>query len=465
MLDFSNVPGTLFSRLGKIGKVLSQQDLDQYNQQNNLIVGTGLVSLYDGEPDVQALIGSSYINLLNSTTYDSFLQGLAAATLNRMIFRDNPQLQQNLTTANTLTSLLELIRQMTAQVQSVATLTVTGTPGTFTGTGTGVVVFSSKRALDGKVMEYSLTENVKVVCTADSYTGGATLNNESLRITGVGAQPNPFAFDWPLGSDASIDVQAIDGGSDNSSGNLLTNSDFDSWTGNVPDNWVLQAGTAGTDVIEETALTYDTSSNKSLKLVGDGTASNFWLRQLFGDTTGTLGTLDPDTQYACNLWARGDGSVIASGVLRVSLCDSGGGVIKDNNGVDNSFDVDLTDLSTPWIPVNGSFRTPHIMPSSYYLDLRLTTAFESGKWAYLDRLAFGLMTQHYTGGPSYASFSGNVPFVVNDYATVDVESEFSSGGTRDAWGILLYRLFPEIATYELLIPSSGSPTIDNSWIA
>lgn len=468
-IDFSDATGNLFNRLGKLGKVIQQQDSYQNTQESNLIdVSTGLVAQYDAEADVQAIVGDNYISLLDSgaSTFGGFAQNLAAATLNRVVFRDNPQLRQTLTSADILTSLQELIRQMKAQGQSVLAMTVAGTPGVFIGTGNGVVVFSAKRALDGLVLENTLAENVKVTCSSDSYTGGATVSNETLQVTGTGRISNVFSFQWPAGSDGSISISAIDGGADDTNGNLLTNSDFDTWTSNVPDKWTLSAGTAGVDVIEESSITFDTSSNKSLKLVGDGTSNNFWLRQLFDSSTGTLGELEPDTQYACNLWCRCDGTTPGAGVIRGQLCYANGTVIKDNNGVDNSFDIDLTTLSgTTWKAFNGSFRTPHIMPSAYYLDLRLTTGLTSARSVYLDRVGLGEMSQLYVSGPSFACFSGSIPFVFGDYATVAVTNSRGAAGTLTTWQTLFSRLFPQMLSNELLLPSSAVPTISDARIS
>ena len=266
MLSFSNAAGNLFNRLGKLGLLIQQAKNYQTFQMPNMIdITDGVVAQYNAEPDLQAQMGSSYIELLNGISgVGGFAQGLAATTINRMVFRDNPQISQTLQQLNVTTSILEVIRQMKLAGVSVLAAGVTATPGTFSGTGNGIINASVRRPLDGVVLENSFSENLLLVCTDDSYLGGAVLGNEGFSVTGTGNQDNPFAFDWPLGSNSQITLNAIDGDSDNSSGNVLTNSGFESWASNVPDNFQITTGIAGTNVFEEVTIVYDpTSGGKS----------------------------------------------------------------------------------------------------------------------------------------------------------------------------------------------------------
>ena len=98
----------LFDRLGKLGALV--ENLSAYQAQQFLAMtstATGVVAYLNPESDVQALMGSSYINILSAmgSNIASPVQGICAAIANRMVFRDNPQLNQNLTSSNTLTSL------------------------------------------------------------------------------------------------------------------------------------------------------------------------------------------------------------------------------------------------------------------------------------------------------------------------------------------------------------------------
>lgn len=467
-LSFADAPQNLFNILGAIGSLIKQVKTYQTAQYTNMVDTTaGVVAQLNAESDVQALMGNSYISLLNSTSnIGQFCQQIAAAALNRKVYRDNPRIAQNLQSVNLIDSLREVIRQMKAAGASVLAQTITATPALFSANaanaGNGVIVASTKRPLDGMVLENALAETILFTCISDSYTGGNTEGNESFQVNGVGNQGDLFAFDWPLGSNGLINIDAIDGEQNNSGGNLLTNSSWDDWTGNTPDNWEITVGTAGTQVTKESSIVYD--GDFSLAITGSG-GVNTALRQLFDDSTGTLGTLDPLTQYSCNLFLRRDGTAAAAGVLTVELVDSGGTVIQDENGVNNSFTIDLTALTTSFVAYNGAFRTPTDLPDEMYLRLRCSTALTNGRVIYADRISLGVMQQLYVGGPFLAVHSGSIPFQLNDFSTCAITNSRGAAGTLSTFQTLFYRLFPEMISNELLLPSSGTPTIDDALIA
>lgn len=465
-LSFASAVGNLFNRLGKAALLIKQMRSYQTSQLANMTdTVNGVVAQFNAEPDVQALMGNQYIGLLNSAAgVGNFAQGLAASTLNRMIFRDNPQLSQTLQAQTTLSSLKELIRQMKAASASVLAMTIATTNGSFTGTGNGAINSSVRRPSDGLVLENTFAETLRLTCTSDSYDGSATAGNESLALTGTGRETNVFAFNWPLGSDASTSLNAIDGNEDNSAGNLLTNSGFEDFTSNVPDNWDLEVGTAGTHVFQEVTLIYDPSGGEALRILGDG--SNLTqIRQPFNDSTGTVGALEPATQYSFNVWARRDGVAPGAGVLTVDLWnETTGAVINDNNGTPNSFTIDLTGLTTSYLPQRGVFRTPSILPSTIYLRMRLSTALTTGRSVYFDKASLGLMTQAYTSGPYVAVHAGSTPFLIGDLGTIAVTNSRGAAGVLDTWQTAFTRLFPEMLSSELLIPSSSVPTIADGLI-
>lgn len=466
MLSFANATGNLFNRLGKLGLLIKQFSTYQSSQLPNLIdVSNGVVGQYNQESDIQAIIGDAYIGLLNNATIGSLVQNMAARTINRMVFRDNPQISQTLTSQNILYSINEVIRQMRIMGATVLAQTITISAGSFTGVGNGpvgngVIVTSNKRPLDGLVLENAFTEKFTISCTNDSYIGGAVLGNESFILNGTGNQDNFFAFDWPLGSNASVSLSAIDGDVSNGSGNVLTNSGFEDWTSGVPDNFVV---VVGNNLQEESTIIYGNPPFKSIKLVGDGvTLTEFY--QQFSSSSGTNATLSPLTQYACNMFLRRDGTVIPSGVLEVALVDSSGVVIQDEAGNGNLFTVDLTQLTTAFLPFSGSFRMPLILPDAIRIRWRLTTAIGSGN-AYLDKFGLGLMTQSYTSGPFVSIFSGSIPFSLSDYAFVQVTNSRGSGGTLNTWQSLFARLFSNyVYSNEILLPSSSVPTISDGLI-
>lgn len=468
-ISFADAPGNLFNRWGRLGKTIDELMSYQQAQLTNFTDETsGVVGQYNAESDIQAIMGNSYISLLDggAASVGGTMQSMATATANRVVFRDNPQLGQTLTQANIVASLNEIIRQMYVEGATVLAMTVTATPTLFTATvgnvGNGCVVMSVKRALDGRTLENAYAETITFTCTSDSYSGTATAGNEGFAITGEGSLSNFFAFDWPLGSNCSRNVNAANGNASNTSGNLLTNSGFTDWTSNVPDQWTLDVGVAGTDISEETGIVFGSTS--ALKITGNG-STQVQLSQEFDSDSGTADTLDDLTQYAVNLWLRRDGIAPAAGVMTVELVSTEDVVMQDENGVDNSFTIDLTTLTTEYANYGQAFRTPQVMPNAYVIRIRLSTPLTTGRSIYVANTCLTQMSQLYTSGPFVAVFAGADPFAAGDRTTATVTNSRGSGGSLSTFQTLLARLMPQyVYGNELLFPSSSTPSISDTLI-
>ncbi len=464
MLSFTDQSGNLFNILGSLGSILEFQRAYQASLLAAMTNSTsGVTAETQLEPDIQAVMGSSYISILNATgSVGGTLQQIAELVINRMVFRDNPRVNQTLDQLNTLASIEEVIRQMDILGATVLAMVVTGTPSLFTGVGNGVINVSTKRPLDGKTLENAFSETLLFTCSGDSYNGSAAEGNEPFDVTGVGNQGDPFAFNWPLGSNCQFGLQAIDGNSDNSSGNLLTNSGFDAWTANVPDNWSLQVGTAGTNINEENSIVYDGAA--AVRVTGDAGGTLVSIRQHFDDSDGTTGELTPQTQYGVCLFLRRDGNA-PSGTLTIDLVDEGGTtIIQDANSINNTFDIDLSTLTTQYAPYTGVFRTPSILPDGAYVRLRLTVAYPNGFSFYYDKLSMGEMVQSYTGGPFVCVHAGSTPFLQGDYSTCQIVNSRGAAGTLDTFQTLFGRLLPISLSNEIILPSSSTPSILDSLI-
>lgn len=466
-ISIVGTPASLFNVLGRIAAVVKNLRAYQDQQLSAMIdPSVGIVAGLDDEADVQAVTGAGYIGALSSSggSVGPLMQQQAAAVVNRLVFRDAPRLGQTLTQSSTLASLQEVIRQMKAGGFTVRRCSVSCVPGVFSAPATGdaVITASAVRPFDGLPLENVYAEQVNVVCDQDSYLGGATAYQESMRITGTGSQGDVFGFDWPLGSNASMNLGLIDGAVDAGGGNLLTNSGFDAFTDDVPDNWTVINGTAGTDFAEETSSIFRGAS--ALKLIGTASATLVSLRQGFDSTAGTVGQLGAAQQVSLAVWMRRDALALASGTLRVSLLDGNGNVMSDQAGNANVQDFDLTTLTVDYAPFTAVFRTP-LSITGASLQFELTVAVPDGRAVYLDLMSLGLMGQMYTSGPFFAGHSGQVPSVVNDQTSVQILNGRGAGGTLDTWQTALARLFPEVIGNELLFPSSNSPNVADSLIS
>lgn len=472
MIGFGNAVGNLFDRIGKIGSIVKAIRICQVSNTTNLIdPTTGLVTQFASEPDIQSVVGSNYISILNSFgSPGALLQSLAIQCVNRVVYRDNPQQGQTLTSANTLGSLQEIIKQMNQAGVTVLAIPVTVSSNIFIGinnnVGNGIVNSSIVRPIDIRQQENSFSETVTLICQGDSYTGTATQGNEPFAVYGQGSQSNVFSYQWPMGSGSFSSVSAIDGNSSNTNGNILTNSGFETFTLNIPNNFIFDIGIGGTNVFEEDTLVFDPlGQGKALRLLGDGlTLINF--RQLFNSSDGTLGTLSTSSNYSFCMWLRYSGSVPSTGTLEIALIDGLGNYVKDNLGNNQFFTVDLTGLSEQYSPYKGTFNTPAIIPSTYQIRYRLTTAISSGTSIYIDKTGLGSFTQLYLSGPYFAIHSGAVPFQIGDETICSVVNSRGIGGTLDTFQTLWQRLFYNtVMGNELLLPSSNVPfLVDSAFI-
>jgi hypothetical protein len=462
MLSFADAKGNLFNRLGALGAAFTQLRTYQAGQLTVLTnTSNGASSELDAEPDVEAIIGGAYQSVLNApgSSVASLAQRAASAILNRMVYRDNPQPGQTIDSGNLTASLREVIRQMQEQGATVLATTVAGTATPFVGTGNASVVVSLKRPSDGRYLENAFAENVLVVCTADSYTGSSTAGSEPLSAATPGSA-SVGAFNWPQGSSARANLTAISPGGSN---DLLFNGGFETWADGVPTRWALELGTAGTNVSQESTLVFGGSS--ALAITGDAGSTLTSLTQRFNSSLGTTGALSTLTQYSLNGWLRRDGAAPGDGVLELALVDQFGAIIDDALGTPNSFTVDLTSLSTTYAPYGGSFRTPLVLPSPYFLRVKLTTALTDTRTVYLDHLSLGAMRQLYAAGPYLNVHAGSTPLRQDDTSVVTVTNSRGAGGTLDTFQTLFGQFFPgEIYGAGILLPSSATPTIGDGLI-
>jgi hypothetical protein len=382
----------------------------------------------------------------------SYLQTLAQNVLVGMANDDTPLSTQTVTAALNL-----LVSQMTGNAQSVQKPNVTASVTSGTNSGNAVCV-ASVLGGNGLQLDYAISEKVTVTVTADSQSGGATQYLETLQALGAQAESDPLNWDWPLGSGATASLTALDASVNASTSNLLTNSNFETFTvANTPDNWSIATGTAGTTVFSASSgNAYRDSS--ALQITGNGSELTS-LTQAFNAAAGqgTSATLSPLTVYALNAFVKVS-AVPAAGVLEISLIDGTGTIINDAQGNQNKVTLTLSGASTSYAALNAFFRTPAVIPSTYKLRVRLSTALDSGKSVFVDDLVLAPATQLYAGGPFVAVFSGNSKLILNDSFTVTVTNDYTS-----QWALMLDRLY-SLRSLGLAVPSAGTPTVADSLI-
>lgn len=369
------------------------------------------------------------------STSETFLQSLSdamQAVLIAMVHADN-QLPELTVEA----ALEELIRQMGSASESVQSSAPTATVTADAGNdGTGALV-ASVRDGKGELLENALPEDV--LCERDDTLQQFSCRGEAAADSKVGYLYGGQA-DATGGSGSSTTVPVTNAGAGEG---LLTNGGFETFTvADVPDGWELQVGTAGTDGLQEqTTVLRDASAYEF-----DGDDST--LTELRQDITSSV---DARTPLALCLFTKLDVEP-AAGVLTIDLHD-GSGVISDDAGNANSLAIDLTAESTNWTAQTAFFRVPEPKPASVFLRVRLSTALSAGTSLFLDQCGLVAATQLYaSGGPYLAAFAGGVDFTPDDLFTVAIAN---ARGPVQRY----FDQFFDTASLNLLLPSSGSPTV------
>lgn len=451
-IDLTTNPGGLFPRLGRIGRI------EYVQQQYQAGVPADFQDLFDQyESSLQDVVSATAFEANNYTRTSSQLMGfattLAQGTLIRMVQADQPSQARSLYSA-----MSEVIRQMDAAGDTVEENVITLTPTALTGNvGSGVLYTSTKRG-DGRVQENTIAETLRIVCTVDSYTGGATIGFETFGVVGAPVLAGTWDYDYPTGSGAAQLATVITPEDDAVvTGNLITNGNFETWTTAVPadtlDDWTLNVGTWGTDAQKSSTEFRGTYALQFLPTAA--------LTEIYQDFP-VAGAPLALGSYAFNIWMRALAGTVASGVVTVALTDDTGTILNDAEGVPNSFTVTLNTLTTSWAAQGSVFRVNATPPTTMRIRIKVTTAV-AGDSVLVDDAALAAMTAMYLGGPSVAVFSGATPFAGGDGWSVVNTNDQGGASFLATWQTLFQRLF-DMRAMGLLLPSSGSPTIANTLI-
>ena len=440
--------GGLFTRLGKLGHLLNQINIARGTTFRDEMIDALETVDADDDPDIRdAFARLIDANEQGDAALDAYLGELRRAAENlliRQLHADNPLPARSLDLA-----LAELIRQMKQPTTHRVDANTIGATVTRTNLdGDGIVVVSTKDVL-GVPLENLIAEDLEI-----AVTGTTTAGRESLSVRGEEAETDKLAASWPKGSGAGRTYQAIDAAS--TAGTKLTNGAFETFTvADTPDDWTIDVGAAGSEILEEASTVY--KGSKALEMVGDGAT----LTQISQALTNLLSR----KQYAVNLWMRRDGTAAAAGVLTIDLHD-GTSVINDEEGNANSFTIDLTALTTSYVAYSGVFRLPEPLPSTVKIRVRQSTALSNTRSVFLDHLAMAEMVQPAANGrtPFLAFFSGASNWSQDD-ATRD-DRVFRVATTNDRasdWQTLFDKLF-DMSDLELTLPTSGTTLINDSLI-
>lgn len=414
---------------------------------------------YGASPAQQKVLDGLYQSLASwqgtQTGFLTALRTIAQNTLVEMVHADTPLASK--TVAN---AMAVLIQQMTSASESVNASAVTAGAQTNVGspTGTPSIVVSLKRT-DGRTREYAIPETIRFTCTSDSGTG-ATAGREPFSVTTPASVAEALAWNWPAGSATNKTVNAVDSSIDAGT-NLLTNSDFESFTTNTPANWSVLVGAAGTDILAAGSGDAFDSSTNALEFTYDAGAPLSSIAQTMNNSNGTTGVLKPNTVYCLNAYMKKSASLSGNGTVEIALVDGSNAIVTDDAGNDCKVTQVAASLTTSYAAVKGSFATPKTLPSTYKIRVRMSVAIaDSGQSVFIDNLALTEGVELYAGGPVVAIFTGATNPVKNDAYTVAISNTY--GGFQKGFD----RLF-NMRSLGLQLPSDsgGTETVPDSYIA
>jgi hypothetical protein len=356
--------------------------------------------------DIQADAESTLVEMVDADLVASHGGGLSAKT--------------------TQEALKELVRQMKTASSSVdgSTITIGTVAAGSANSGNGTLVVSGLASQENApdVVNYSSikTELLRATCDKDSADSAIVENAERFLVEGQ-RQEVHLDEDWPKGSGLKVRVNsvnpAVDGGS-TPGVNVLTNSDFEAFSvANTPDSWTIATGSAGTHVLS-TASSY--FGGTALDLNGNGSTA-IKLTQAFNISSGTVGSIKPDTPYTLSFAVKRVGSPSA-GVLKIYATD--GSAVLNNSDSNRKMEVSLEYnnvlLTTSYVLISVAVMTPKIIPKGSYMVIETSTPFTAGVDIYIDHLSLAEMHRITPGGVAFQIVPGATKFAYGDFFTSQV---------------------------------------------
>lgn len=449
---------TLFTRLGSLF-AMAEDARDQQGQMStahaNMVADfTADISL------IEAISGQleSMQSSLSAATY-SQIQRAASTTLIEMMDDDTPLISKTVDAALDL-----LITQMRTASEFIEDNTVAagtilyGSSNTGTGKGMADIVLPDANITANS--QRLRAESIIANCTADAQVRG-TAGRETFTLTGDQFIANSMSALWPGGNGASGSSLRVVDPSQNAgttvNRNILTNSDFEDFTSDDPDNWTLQSGwVAATDVNEEGTEIFNGAA--ALNLLGDGSTTGDIMRQALDTAGQTTGKLKPNTRYCISFWTKVD-SAPAAGTLRIRVTDGAGSVL---NGGSANVTVDLTSETSSYAHNFAFFTTPTLIPTGTRIVLEMQAFLTTSRNAYVDDLAL-FEAQQIGGlsGPFLAITRGALatPFIRDDQITFPFTNNDAGKFAR------FFDMFFDTFGKGKQIPFSGSATQADSKIS
>lgn len=369
-------------------------------------------------------------------------------TLAQQTIIDQVALDVTLADGSFATSLAELVRQMTASSDTIQRAVYGTSVATASGNTGDAVCAVSLLGPTGVQTDLLYDEAVDVRCTQDAQTTSGA-GAEIYTARGTLAQSDLLHYAWPKGSGAQQTLRAQHPAV--ASTTVLTNGSFDTVpSANTFTGWTVDVGTAGTQIVSAGSGSAFGGQGNVLEYAGDG--SN--LTSVYQDLTGLL---TASTVYALGVRLKVS-AVPATGTLTFSLTDGSGTVQTDAAGNACTVTKLLTGATTSYVATTGFLRTPAILPSTLRLRIKLTTALENGKNAFIDQLTLAKATRLYAGGPYLAVFAGATKALVGDSFTATFSNDYSGLLLLGLWRLL------NLPAQAVQFPTAALPSLSDALV-
>ena len=419
-----NYDGTngLFTRLGALVEFMDQVRTHQNNLKTQLANVQAEYSSTDAWM-IDVLGGNIEARITEAGGILNDIRAAAERTLVEMCFAEaNSSGAVNVMRAKTLQdALVWLIREMDKDSETVNGTTVNKSGASYgaTNAGNGVFVYNTE-APDTLLKSTNdwpniRSEVIEARCVQDAQSGAIQRGSEAFELRGQPGYPS-LDYRFPAGSGRSMRVNticaAVDAGAIGQ--NLLTNSDLEDQTSNLPNQWSIVSGTAGTHFSTETGATNIWRGSTSLKLI-HGTGTTFNIRQQFGASGGTVARLTPDRPYVIAFAAKKDAG--ATGNIRLCVKDATGTIINsgDFTAPTNAFTFpyNVASFTTSMALYTLTLRTPRSMASDLYFHLESTTTIATAS-VYIDEIVIAELMPIAPGGQAMGMVAGSSDWAIDD---------------------------------------------------
>ncbi|MDA0991047.1 MAG: hypothetical protein O3A51_09885 [Verrucomicrobia bacterium] len=195
---------------------------------------------------------------------------------------------------------------------------------------------------------------------------------------------------------------------------------------------------------------------RSLEFDSDAAEATTVIVQLTG--------LKPATRYGIGVHAVVD-VIPAAGTLVIKLVDSADPVaatiIQDDQGVNNSYTIDATALTSGYVLKTASFITPTELPAVIYLSIGFGTVVSAGTSLFIDDVTMIELDELYAGGPAAVAISGGVNWDLDDTFTLTITSDRGGSDEFDSLQEWMQRAL-NLNSLGVILPTSLTPSIDDT---